>query len=63
MNYLQPLTLAFALVAAVLGIYFAETPPFTHIAATAVIVATGIGIVQAVRAEREAAFIREPWHA
>lgn len=59
MNYLQLITLACGLIAAVLGIYFAETPPYTHFAATAVIVATVIGIFQAVQAEREAAFIRE----
>lgn len=58
MNYLQPMTLFFGLVAAVLGIYFVDTPPFTHIAAIAVVVATGFGVVQALQGEREAAFVR-----
>jgi hypothetical protein len=59
MNYLQPITLAFGLVASVIGIYFTDTPPFTHIAAAAVVVVTCFGIVQAFQGEREAAFVRE----
>jgi hypothetical protein len=50
--------LVLGLVAAVAGIYFADRPPFTHIAAAAVVVAAAIGIIQALRAEREAAFVR-----
>jgi hypothetical protein len=59
MKYIQTTVLFFTLVAAVLGIYFAEKPPFTHIAAIAVLVATAFGIVQIFRAANEAAFLEQ----
>jgi hypothetical protein len=57
MKYIQTTVLFFTLVAAVIGIYFAERQPFTHIAAIAVLVATAFGIVQIFRAANEAAFV------
>ena len=59
MKYIQTSVLFFTLVAAVLGIYFAERPPFTHIAAIAVLVATAFGIVQIFRAAGEAEFVQQ----
>ena len=59
MKYIQTTVLVFTLVAAVLGIYFAQRPPFTHIAATFVVAATAFGIVQIFRAANEAAFLEQ----
>jgi hypothetical protein len=59
MKHTQTIVLFFGLVAAVLGIYFAERSPFTHIAVAAVLVATIVGIVQAYQAANEAAFVQQ----
>ena len=59
MKHTQTIVLFFGLVAAVLGIYYAERSPFTHIAAAAVLVATVVGIVQAFQAADEAAFVQQ----
>ena len=48
-----------ALVAAVLGIYFAEKKPYTHIAAGAVGIATIAGIFLTIESDRDAAFTRQ----
>lgn len=50
--------LALSLVAAVIGIYFATTSPYTHIAAAAVAAATAIAIVQERQSANEAAYVR-----
>lgn len=59
MKHTQTIVLFSGLVAAVLGIYYAERPPFTHIAVAAVLVATVVGIVQAYQAANEAAFVQQ----
>jgi hypothetical protein len=59
MKHTQSIVLVFAFVAAVLGIYYAQAAPFTHIAAAAVLVATIVGIFQALRAADEAAFVKQ----
>jgi hypothetical protein len=55
----QIIILIFTLLAGVLGIYFAQEPPYTHIAAGAVIVATIIGIIQTTQDAKDAAFVKQ----
>ena len=56
---MQTIVLVFGLVAAILGIYVAETPPYTHVAALCVAVATIFGIVQGLQADAEARFVQQ----
>ncbi len=55
----QVLVLALGTMAAVLGIYFAQKAPYTHIAAAAVVLAAVVGIVQASQEAAKAAFVKE----
>jgi hypothetical protein len=56
---MQTIVLVFGALAAVLGIYFTDTPPYTHVAAACVIAATIVGIVQGVQAAEEARFTQQ----
>tara|TARA_R110002111_G_scaffold164386_3_gene230551 strand:- start:5697 stop:6446 length:750 start_codon:yes stop_codon:yes gene_type:complete len=59
MKHSQQIILVFGLVAAILGIYYADTSPFTHIAAAAVGIATIVGLYQAFQDARDAAFVQQ----
>jgi hypothetical protein len=56
---MQTIVLVFGAVAAVLGIYFTDTPPYTHVAAVCVLAAAIVGIVQGVQAANEARFTQQ----
>jgi hypothetical protein len=56
---MQTIVLVFGAAAAVLGIYFTDTPPYTHVAAACVIAATLVGVVQGVQAAEEAKFTQQ----
>ena len=56
---MQTIVLVFEALAAVLGIYFTDTPPYTHVAAACVIAATIVGVVQGVQAAAEARFTQQ----
>jgi hypothetical protein len=59
LEYAQAIILPFSMVAALIGIYFVEKKPYTHIAAVAVVVATIIGLVDAVKTVREKHYAEE----
>jgi hypothetical protein len=59
-NYAPAIILPFTMVAALIGIYFAQGKPFyRHIAATAVVIATIIGLLDAVRNVKDKAYTEE----
>ncbi len=62
MKYSQSAVLVFGGVAAILGIYFADTAPYTNIAAAAVCAAAVIGLTQVYRQAKDAEYDQQIVH-
>src|SRR4030095_14831162 len=59
MKFAEAIALPFAMIASICGIYFAEKPPYTHIAAVAVVVGTAIAFFDALKTAKEKEYAEE----